>query len=182
MDRTPNEHDLAAHNGYLLGYALRSVRDRDLAQDLVQDTLVAALSAQTPFAGRSSLRTWLVGILKHKILDAFRERARAPVSLEAMQEEGIELDIDAGGPLAAPSAGGIDPAQALEHARFWQAFERELARMPARMAEAFVLTELTTMDASAVCSTLDVTPNALWVMRFRAKDALRAALAPGYGS
>ena len=182
MDRTPNEHDLAVHSGYLLAYAMRSVRDRDLAQDLVQDTMVAALSAQTPFAGRSSLRTWLVGILKHKILDAFRDRARAPASLDAMREDGIEPDLDPGAPLAAPSSTGIDPAQALEHTRFWQAFERELMRMPARMAEAFVLTELSAMDAKAVCGRLAITPNTLWVMRFRAKDSLRAALAPIYGA
>ena len=78
--------DLAEHTRYLQSYALRKVNDRNLAEDLVQDTLLAALNSGSQFEGRSSMRTWLTGILKHKIVDTFRERLRAPLSLDEMTE------------------------------------------------------------------------------------------------
>ncbi len=85
-----DSQDLGVHTRYLTAYATRAVGDRDLAQDLVQDTLVAALSADAGFEGRSALRTWLVGILRHKIMDAYRERARAPASLDELHDAGVE--------------------------------------------------------------------------------------------
>ena len=101
MTTRPDPQDLAVHTRYLTAYAARAVGDRDLAQDLVQDTLVAALSAEAGFAGRSALRTWLVGILKHKIMDAYRDRARAPASLDELEKhlrEVIEMLLEDGDP------------------------------------------------------------------------------------
>lgn len=170
--------ELAHHTRYLLAYALRKVSDRSLAEDLVQDTLLAALTDGGRFAGRSSLRTWLTGILKHKMLDLFRARARAPLSLDALREDAEE-------PLAAVLAHesgqfdfGGDPEKQLEHKRFWEAFQRELERMPARTAQAFVLSEFTDQATEQVCERIGVSAGALWVMRCRARNALRAALAP----
>jgi len=169
--------DLTQHTRYLTAYALRKVADRSLAEDLVQDTLLAALSSDGRFQGRSSVRTWLTGILKHKILDVFRARARAPLSLDQMRE-------DAGEPTDAVIAAaadqfdfGGDPEKQLEHKRFWEAFQRELGRMPARTAQAFVLSEFTAKPTEEVCEELGVSPGSLWVMRCRARNALRAALA-----
>src|SRR6266567_9505432 len=68
-----------AHRGYLLRVAVLQLRDSDLAEDVVQDTLVAALEGAGGFSGRSSLKTWLTGILKHKIVDAIRKKARGPI-------------------------------------------------------------------------------------------------------
>jgi len=61
---------------YLLRYATLQLRDAAAAEDAVQDALLAALSAEASFAGRSNLRTWLTGILKHKIVDAIRRQNR----------------------------------------------------------------------------------------------------------
>jgi len=170
--------DLQSHLPYLKAYALRRLRDRDLAADLVQDTMVAALSSREGFAGRSTLRTWLTGILKHKILDAFRDRAKAPASLDELREAGQEPDSE--GTLDHVSAAHADPAFQLERKRFRDAVLREIGRMPARTAEAFVLSEFAGMETGEVCEQLGVTPGALWVMRFRARDNLRRALAPAY--
>jgi len=168
---------LQDHRRYLQAYALRRVSDRSLADDLVQETFVAALAADVPFAGRSSLRTWLTGILKHKIADAYRGRARAPVSLEALRadeepgETGVAADdgqFDFGG----------DPLKQLEHKRFWEAFQRELKRLPARTAEAFVASEFTPAAADEVCLRFGMSPGSLWVLRCRTRMALRTALAP----
>src|SRR6266699_1200870 len=67
------------HRGYLLRVALLQLRDNELAEDVVQDTLLAALQGAEGFSGRSSLKTWLTGILKHKIVDAIRKKGRGPV-------------------------------------------------------------------------------------------------------
>jgi RNA polymerase sigma-70 factor (ECF subfamily) len=180
MTTRPDPQDLAAHTRYLTAYATRAVGDRDLAQDLVQDTLVAALSAEAGFAGRSALRTWLVGILKHKIMDAYRDRVRTPASLDELHDAGVEPEAMADA--TASSSFGLDPARGLERKRFWEAFERELARMPARMAEAFVRSEFSDRPALALCQDMGITATSLWVMRHRARNALRIALAPAYAA
>jgi len=178
---TINAAELASHNNYLLAYATRRLGDRDAAQDAVQDTMVAVLSGNAEFAGRSALRTWLVGILKHKIMDAYRERSRTPASLDAMEEAGDDpASHDAA--IEARTSGHVDPAAAFERTRFWETFERELGRMPARNASAFILSELSGMDSDDVCRELGITANFLGVMRHRAKSMLRASLAPEYAS
>lgn len=176
---TINATELASHNSYLLAYATRRLGDRDAAQDVVQDTMVAVLSGNAEFAGRSALRTWLVGILKHKIMDVYRERGRTPASLDAMEEAG---DDPASHDVAqeARTSNHIDPATAFERTRFWETFERELGRMPARTASAFVMSELSGMHSDDVCKELGITANFLGVMRHRAKAMLRTSLAPEY--
>ena len=79
--------ELDTHRRYLLRVAQLQLRDADLAEDVVQETLVAALSARAGFSGRSSLRTWLTGILKHKIVDAIRQRQRQPIAMASFEEE-----------------------------------------------------------------------------------------------
>ena len=179
MDQSIDARVLGTHTNYLRAYALRHVRDSDVAQDLVQETLLAALRSTTAFAGRSSLRTWLTGILKHKILDAWRERQRAPVSLDAFAEPGDD-GPGVAFPGADPEGAAPDPALELEHKRFREACQRELDRMPVRTAQAFVLTEFAGFTSDEACAQLGVTANALGVMRFRARHALRKALAPAF--
>src|SRR5262252_3644550 len=82
------------HRAYLLRVAALQLRDGDLAEDVVQETLVAALQSETTFSGRSSLKTWLTGILKHKIVDAIRRKSREP-ALASLDEECQLEDLDA---------------------------------------------------------------------------------------
>jgi RNA polymerase sigma-70 factor (ECF subfamily) len=176
--RTLDPKLMSAHTRYLTAYALRRVSERSLAEDLVQETLLAALAAEIEFQGRSSLRTWLTGILKHKIADFFRSRARTPLSLEALRavdEEPLEAGIAANGEHF--DFGG-DPVKQLEHKRFWEAFQRELARMPDRTAQAFVASEFTPAESGEVCKRFGMSPGSLWVMRCRTRAALRRALSP----
>ena len=72
--------ELEVQRGYLLRVARLQLRDTALAEDVVQDTLAAALTAQGGFTGKSSVKTWLTGILKHKIVDAIRKKQREPVA------------------------------------------------------------------------------------------------------
>src|SRR6516162_1609445 len=69
---------LASHRSYLYSYALARVRTPSAAEELVQETLLAAVEGQAPFRRESKLRTWLTGILKHKIIDWHRSEARNP--------------------------------------------------------------------------------------------------------
>ncbi len=176
---TIDAKELASHSSYLVAYATRRLGDRDAAQDVVQDTMVSVLSGSAEFAGRSALRTWLVGILKHKIMDAYRERARTPTSLDAMEEAGDDPASRAAA-IEVQTSMHVDPAAAFERTRFWETFERELARLPARTASAFVLTELSSLDSDDVCKELGITSNFLGVMRHRAKAMLRTSMAPEY--
>jgi RNA polymerase sigma-70 factor (ECF subfamily) len=165
------------HRRYLKAYALRRLADASLAEDLVQETFVAALAAEVPFEGRSSLRTWLTGILKHKIADTFRSRARTPLSLDALNADDERGEIDFASDGEQFDFGG-DPVKQLEHKRFWEAFQRELKRLPARTAEAFVASEFTSAAADEVCSRFGMSQGSLWVLRCRTRAALRNALAP----
>lgn len=163
--------DLDQHRDYLYAYALRRVGDGGLAEDLVQDTFVAALGAVEGFRAESSARTWLTGILKHRIADSYRAPERAVDSLEANEEQAPEIP--------SPDA---DPALGFERARLWEKLEGQLARLPERAARAFVLTELEGRDAAEVSRILGVTPNNLWGMVRRARKRLKETMAPVLGT
>src|SRR6266480_5765480 len=109
--------ELDMHRRYLLRVAHLQLRDPDLAEDVVQETLVAALGAQAGFTGKSSVKTWLTGILKHKIVDAIRHKQRQPIVQASFDDE---TDLDDFDPLfkdnggwAAPPADWGDPENAL---------------------------------------------------------------------
>jgi RNA polymerase sigma-70 factor (ECF subfamily) len=178
------EHEvLREHTRYLKSYALRRVRDPDLADDLVQETFVAALAAAGRFEGRSAARTWLVGILKHKILDAFRQRARSPI---------VYGDADLPDPAAGADAGETrtpaetvpwvgtradsDPEATAAWDRFWAACQGHLEKMPAQAARAFVMSEVLGHETSEVCSTLGISTATLSTTLYRTRKRLRRAL------
>src|SRR5436190_10762769 len=86
--------ELEKHRSYLLRFALLQLRDASAAEDAVQETLLAALQAPERFGGRSAVRTWLVGILKHKVIDHLRRTRREP-AVEGLAEESSTEDLDA---------------------------------------------------------------------------------------
>jgi len=92
------DNDVAAqiptHRAYLLRVAMLQLRNNEAAEDVVQDTLIAALQGAAGFSGRSSVKTWLTGILKHKIVDAIRRKTREPAFAQLDDECQIE-DFDA---------------------------------------------------------------------------------------
>ena len=125
---------------YLLRYASRQLRDAAAAEDAVQETLLAALAGESGFQARSSLRTWLTGILKHKILDAIR-RASREVPLD---EDGVdEFDhlFKANGHWVEHPAAWDNPAASLERKEFFAVLEECLGKLPAKTATAFLMRE-----------------------------------------
>jgi RNA polymerase sigma-70 factor (ECF subfamily) len=71
------ERWLEDHGQTLFAFALQRVRSADIAEDLVQETLLAAWRGRERFDGRSTRQTWLIGILRHKIADYLRQAGRA---------------------------------------------------------------------------------------------------------
>ncbi len=159
---------------YLLRYASLQLRDPHAAEDAVQETLLAALAGEAGFGGRSNLRTWLTGILKHKIVDAIRRLSReAPV---AGDEDGFEALFDERGHWVDPPPSWVEPEGSLEQKQFLRALEECLARLPARTAQVFMMREHLGYETPDICKELDLTPTHCWVLLYRARVALRECL------
>ncbi|MEW6687928.1 MAG: sigma-70 family RNA polymerase sigma factor [Pseudomonadota bacterium] len=162
---------------YLLRYASLQLRSPEAAEDAVQEALVAALAGEAGFAGRANLRTWLTGILKHKIVDAIRRAARE-VQAGGGEDDESEFDalFDERGHWSQPPAAWEHPEGALEQKQFLAALEACLAKLPARTAQAFMMREHLGMETAEICKELAITATHCWVMLYRARMALRLCL------
>lgn len=166
-----------SERAYLLRYASLQLRDRDAAEDAVQETLVAALAGERGFAGRSNLRTWLTGILKHKIVDHVRRQAREqPAESPAESESELDALFDERGHWVDPPGPWENPEGALEQSQFRAVLEECLKALPERTAQAFLLREHMGLDTPELCKELGVTPTHSWVLLYRARMALRLCL------
>jgi RNA polymerase sigma-70 factor (TIGR02943 family) len=167
---------LGEHGDVLYAYALSRVRDPHAAEDLVQETLLAGLAAAGGFQGQSSERSWLIGILRHKLTDHLRRsfRERPPAESGA---DGLDGLFDRHGHWnTAPSKWGADPHALAEDAEFFAVLTRCLSRLPARTAHLFWLREAEGVDTSELCERLNVTAANVWAMLHRARCGLRECL------
>ncbi|MEO8536376.1 MAG: sigma-70 family RNA polymerase sigma factor [Betaproteobacteria bacterium] len=180
MDAAQFADELDQNRRYLLRVARLQLRDADLAEDVVQDTLLAALGAREGFTGRSSVKTWLTGILKHKIVDAIRRKQRQPVVAASFDEETDLDDFDPlfkdNGAWQAPPADWGDPENALSQQEFMGVMELCLDRLPPNTARVFVMREVLELETDEICKELRITPNNLWVILYRARMALRQCI------
>ena len=168
------------HGDCLYRYALTRVRKEELAEDLVQETLLVAVRTHEKFGGRSTERSWLVGILKNKICDHFRKLGRETnfTDMEFFSDEqsdkfdGDNYWIHENGPTDWKPEG----EEAMKRAEFWQALHSALARLPERIAAVFTMREIDDMPSKEVCATLNISEANLWVMLHRARMALRQDL------
>jgi len=167
------------HGDCLYRYALLRVRRPEVAEDLVQETLYAAVRTYGNFQGKSSERSWLCGILKNKICDYFRKLGRETTfsDLEFLSDEMSHKFIDEGwnhelGPTE------WEPAREvlMDRAEFWGTFRDCLSKLPARVGDVFMLREMEEMETAEICQALRISQNNLWVMLHRARMALRECL------
>jgi len=174
---------LDEYGDYLFRYAVFRLRDQSAAEDVVQETFLAALKASDKFEGRGSERTWLVGIMKHKIIDHFRKVARErPVGEEVEGSNHPEFFQTSGQwqghweEKHAPTDWQLTPAELLERGDFWRVFSDCLGPLPQRTASAFTLREVDGLKSEEVCELMGISANNLWVMLHRARLHLRNCL------
>jgi len=174
-------HWLDEYGNYLFRYALMRVRDSAIAEDILQETLLAAFSSSQSHAGLSSERSWLVGIMKHKVVDYFRRVGRM-TQFQLITDDG-ESEFENAGPWRghwredqAPVSWPADAAAAFESREFWETFDRCLSQLPQQSAIAFTLREIDGLKANEICEILQITPNNLWVILHRGRVKLRRLL------
>ncbi|MBI3371551.1 MAG: sigma-70 family RNA polymerase sigma factor [Betaproteobacteria bacterium] len=178
-----NENDfqgeLGSHRPYLLRYANLQLRNAAVAEDTVQDTLLAALKGEQRYAGRSAIRTWLVGILKHKIVDAIRKQSReTTLASDPGDSDRSEFDhlFKADGHWQESAAEWGSPERSFDHKEFFRVLEECLAKLPKRTAQVFMMREHLGTPTDEICKVLEITPTHCWVLLYRARMSLRACL------
>ena len=179
--------EIESHRGYLLRYALSQLRDLQLAEEAVQEALLAALEGIGRFDGRSTLRTWLTSILRFKVIDLQRrlvaERAQVDIDAERLVDEHeswLDEMFDETGHWRAPPQAWNDPEAALEQRRFWEAFEKCLGGLPATASRVFFKREVLGEETETICKEEGITPSNCWVILHRARLQLRACLEIGW--
>ena len=179
----PEALELERHRPHLVRFALMQLRDAAAAEDAVQETLLAAIQGAERFGGQSTVRTWLIGILKHKIIDHHRRASRE----QPLREDDSELatdDLDAvfsaNGHFAEMPSDWGNPQQALEQRRFHDALERCMQGLPKNSARVFLLREVHGMPTEEICKELAITATNCWVLLYRARMSLRACLEVGW--
>jgi RNA polymerase sigma-70 factor (TIGR02943 family) len=163
------------HGDALYRYAMMRLHDADLASELVQETFLQAYRGRATFSGRASERTWLISILRHKIVDHLRRSGRE----EQTDPDGLgdERIFDrAGRWISTPAKWSGNPVEDMERGEFWACLHGCLSRLPSNIADAFLLRELEDCDADDVCKVLEITPANLHTRLYRARMLLRDCL------
>ena len=182
MNTPSTSNWLAEHGDYLYRFALARLRDPHQSEDVVQETMLAALQTNS-FAGQSSPRTWLTGILKHKIIDVLRKQVRE-VSLDVMEENGYEFseqpEMDEffsgdGHWAEKPQAWG-KPDGELEQKQFFGVLQNCMEKLPKKLAAIFTLRDIEEEENEKICKDLEITATNAWVMLYRARMTLRKCL------
>ena len=173
------EQWLTEHGDALYRYAFFRLQDAALAEDLVQETLLAALQSQASFAGRSSERTWLTSILKNKLIDHLRKYSREQPFAADTDADDVVDDLfadDGWSHWKVPPSVWDNPGAALEQHQFWEVFMLCMGALPERQAQTFVLCELEGLEGAEACKVLGLTTSNVWVMLHRARLRLRECL------
>lgn len=171
--------ELEAMRPQLVRFALLQLRNPSLAEDAVQDALIAVLEQPERFGGQSSLRTYVTGILKFKIIDCLRRSGRErPIEVADDQSEDDAIDalFDASGHTReAPRQWG-DPDGALEQKDFFRVLELCLEKLPATTARVFMMREWLELETEEICKELAMSSSNCWVVLYRARMRLRECL------
>ncbi|MDM9632306.1 sigma-70 family RNA polymerase sigma factor [Robiginitalea aurantiaca] len=160
---------------YLFNYTISRVGSEEAAKDILQDTFVAALQASGRFKGDAAERTWLVAILKHKIIDYYRKSN----TLKAKSEVPLAYDYTSDGEL--PERQIADPLSIgendqIENVELGMAIEECLSQIPEKHAQVFSLKTIENWNTEDICKELNISPSNLWVMVHRARTALMDCL------
>ena len=174
------DSDIQAQGEWLFRFAVCRVRNEFAAQDLVQDTFLAAIQSRDRFRGEGCPRAWLFGILRHKISDYFRQTYRElPIVSHQISAEVEDDPGDSGVSwFPNPEASCYSPSRRLELMEFRQALDLALGKLPFRTAQAFQLYEIEGQPGAAVRTQLQISSANLWVTLYRARKKLSQELSP----
>ena len=163
----------------LVRFARLQMRNDAAAEDAVQDAMLAAVENISRFEGSAAVATWLFAILKNKIIDEFRRRARQPVtddSDDEMLAAHINDQFDSTDHWISPVSQWSDPHASLEQKRFWDVFDACISGLPERSARVFGMRELLGMETDDICKELGISTSNCWVLLHRARMGLRECL------
>jgi RNA polymerase sigma-70 factor (TIGR02943 family) len=176
MEMEP-EKWLEEHGDVLYRFALQRARDGELASDLVQETLLSAWRSKDSFAGNSSVRTWLIGILKHKWIDYLRKEIRQREHAELADGDPTAwFDTQNGKWKEDPSQWHDDPENLCQNNQFMKTLKACTKHLPNKQQLVFDMRELQGLDADEICKVCDITPTNLHVLLHRARLGLRHCL------
>jgi RNA polymerase sigma-70 factor (ECF subfamily) len=166
------------YGNYMYRYALARVADPETAQDLVQEALVAAIQSYGRFQGRSSVKTWLIAILKRKIVDHYRRASNRQITddIEAVANNVDKMFNNNGHWRVFPNEWTVKPDVAFEQQEFMDVLYKCISALPARLAEIFMLREFDEMSTKLICEKLEISESNSWVMLYRARMQLRQCL------
>jgi RNA polymerase sigma-70 factor (TIGR02943 family) len=161
----------------LLRFARAQLRNDAWAEDAVSEAVLAALEKPQSFGGGSQLKTWLVGILKHKLIDQLRRHTREATLL--CDDDGTDVDdllfAADGHWREAPKDWG-DPEHAFREREFFQVLEACIEHLPGVQGRVFMMREWLELETDEICKELSITPTNLWVLLHRARLRLRSCL------
>ncbi|WP_111685535.1 sigma-70 family RNA polymerase sigma factor [Winogradskyella tangerina] len=161
------------YSDYLFNYTISRVSDREMAQDLVSETFLAGLKSMANFKGEASERTWLISILKRKIIDYYRKinsnKGKAEVRMNYNSDSEAEGDW-----LEERVADPFDKTaeDKLENSELGDAIYDCMAKLPEKQAEVFKMKTILGYDTETICNELGITASNLWVIIHRARTAL----------
>ncbi|MFN3304524.1 MAG: sigma-70 family RNA polymerase sigma factor [Roseateles sp.] len=181
-DASDHPRQIQALRPVLLKYARLQLRNEAWAEDAVSETLLAALEKPQSFGGHSQLKTWLIGILKHKLVDQIRKNSRE-VSTSAGSDDGEDLDellFAADGHWREAQHDWGNPEDALRQADFMRVLEACVEKLPGQQGRLFMMREWLELESDEICKELAITPTNLWVMLHRARLRLRDCLQAGW--
>lgn len=161
------------YSDYLFNYTITRVNDREIAQDLVQETFLAGLKSKDNFKGQASERTWLVAILKRKIIDHYRKinsnKGKAEVRMT------YNSDSETEGDWLEERVGDVHEKNAedsIENEELGIAIHNCLDKLPEKQAKIFKMKTLLNYETEAICNEMDITASNLWVIIHRARTAM----------
>lgn len=178
--------ELAEHRRFLLRLAVLQLGSTADADDVVQETFAAAIAGRAAFSGQVPVRAWLVGILRHKIVDAIRQRARYLAIDPTAEDEAGDAEFD--GMFTADAswrpealAGGACPEAAMVRQQLLELLELCLEKLPPNTARVFLMREFLAFDFAEIAVELSLSEGNLRVLLYRARMRLRDCVSRGWG-
>ena len=166
-----------AYADYLFNYTITRVNNADIAKDLVQDTFLAGLKSAKNFKGEASERTWLVSILKRKIIDYYRKinskKGKAEVRMNFYQDgenEGNWIED------RVPQSWENASEKNIENEELKNQIESCIDKLPQKYGMVFRLKTIENFGTEEICKELGITSSNLWVMIHRARTQLRKCM------